>query len=66
MIDQPALHKDIKIVVSRYEPTVDCEPRPQAVPSYGNCEDVLEWLPVTTKYFGFTTDEQTHHDPRRV
>ncbi|KAL8928180.1 MAG: hypothetical protein Q9208_001890 [Pyrenodesmia sp. 3 TL-2023] len=58
--------KHLKLVVKRYEPTVDCEPRTPAVPSYDNCEDALEWMPTTTKPFGFTTVEQTHHDPHRV
>lgn len=51
---------DMKIVVRRYEPSLECVPGQHPTPSYESCQEILQWIPSSTKWVYFTTDEQRH------
>lgn len=54
------------IHIRRYDPIVDCEPRPDAAPSEEDCEAVLAAMPAYAKPMAFGTTEDWRTVPGRL
>ena len=47
---------ELFLEVSKYEPAVDCDPRPAESPSFDSCEDMLQDMPAGSTILKCSTD----------
>ncbi|CAF9934758.1 MAG: hypothetical protein HETSPECPRED_009346 [Heterodermia speciosa] len=48
--------RELFLEVSKYEPAVDCDPRPAQSPSFDSCEDMLQDMPAGSTILKCSTD----------
>lgn len=51
-----ASNHELLVTVSKYDPAVDCDPRPAQSPSFGSCDQLLQGMPAGVNVMQFSTD----------
>ena len=51
-----ASNHELFVTVSKYDPGVDCDPRPARYPSFESCDQLLQVMPAGVTVMQFSTD----------